>query len=85
MTMSQPSQCPFHAGQGTPSPRSFGARSSHAAQSNADWWPNQLNLAILHQHQPASNPMDAGFDYAHAFGTLDYAALKADLTALMTD
>jgi catalase-peroxidase len=54
-------------------------------QSNADWWPNQLNLAILHQHQPVSNPMDPDFDYAHAFGTLDYAALKRDLAALMTD
>ncbi|NTV86872.1 MAG: catalase/peroxidase HPI, partial [Burkholderiaceae bacterium] len=45
----------------------------------------QLNLAILHQHAPASNPLGADFDYAHAFGTLDYAALKQDLVALMTD
>ena len=69
-------KCPFHA--------ATGARTTPAKQSNADWWPNQLNLAILHQHQPASNPMDPDFDYAHAFGTLDYAALKADLAALMT-
>ena len=78
--MTQPSpaaQCPFHA--------SAGARTTHGAQSNADWWPNQLNLAILHQHSPASSPMDADFDYAHAFGQLDYAALKSDLVALMTD
>ncbi|MGB4060157.1 MAG: catalase/peroxidase HPI [Burkholderiaceae bacterium] len=70
-------KCPFHA--------AGGARATQGAQSNADWWPNALNLAILHQHQPASNPMDPGFDYAHAFGTLDYPALKADLAALMTD
>jgi catalase-peroxidase len=69
-------KCPFHA--------ATGARTTPAKQSNADWWPNQLNLAILHQHQPASNPMDPDFDYAHAFGKLDYAALKADLAALMT-
>jgi len=76
--VSQPStaQCPFHA--------SAGARSTHAQRSNADWWPNQLNLAILHQHAPVSNPV-GDVDYAHAFGTLDYAALKRDLAALMTD
>ncbi|MFO0010187.1 MAG: catalase/peroxidase HPI [Betaproteobacteria bacterium] len=71
------SKCPFHA--------AGGARAQQGAQSNADWWPNQLNLAILHQHQPVSSPMDAGFDYAEAFRKLDYAALKADLAALMTD
>jgi catalase-peroxidase len=49
------------------------------------WWPNQLNLSILHQHSPASNPMDANFDYAAAFKGLDFAALKQDLVALMTD
>ena len=70
-------QCPFHA--------AAGARATHGAQSNADWWPNQLNLAILHQHTPASNPMDPGFDYAEAFKTLDFPALKQDLVALMTD
>ncbi|MFM2136308.1 MAG: Catalase-peroxidase [Bacteroidota bacterium] len=52
---------------------------------NRDWWPNQINLGILHQHAPASNPMDAGFSYADAFNQLDYKALKADLTKLMTD
>ena len=52
---------------------------------NRDWWPNALNLSILHQHQAVSNPMDPGFDYAEAFKKLDYAALKADLTKLMTD
>jgi len=49
------------------------------------WWPNQLNLVMLHQHAPASNPMDRDFNYAEAFKKLDYAALKNDLRALMTD
>ncbi|MBU2981399.1 catalase/peroxidase HPI [Lentibacter algarum] len=54
-------------------------------RSNRDWWPNQLNLAILHQHGNASDPMKGEFDYAEAFKTLDLPAVKADLTALMTD
>ena len=66
------SKCPFvhKAGSGT---------------SNHDWWPNQLHLEILHQHSPQSSPMDADFNYAEAFKTLDLAAVKKDLTALMTD
>ena len=56
-----------------------------AGRSNRDWWPNQLNLRVLHQHSPASNPLGAGFSYAEAFKGLDLAAVKADLTALMTD
>ena len=75
--MTTESKCPFHA--------AGGARATHGAQSNANWWPNQLNLSILHQHQPVSSPMDAGFDYAEAFKKLDFAALKEDLAALMTD
>ena len=54
-------------------------------RSNRDWWPNQLNLKILHQNSSLSNPMGATFDYAEAFKTLDIEALKADLYALMTD
>ncbi|MFC7434934.1 catalase/peroxidase HPI [Hydrogenophaga bisanensis] len=69
-------KCPFHA--------AGGARATHGAQSNADWWPNQLNLSILHQHQPVSNPMDPDFDYAEAFKKLDFKALKKDLADLMT-
>jgi catalase-peroxidase len=53
--------------------------------SNRDWWPNQLNLKILHQHAPASNPMGEAFDYAREFKKLDLTALKRDLYALMTD
>jgi len=54
-------------------------------RSNADWWPNQLNLRILHQNSALSNPMGEAFDYAKAFKKLDYKALKKDLTALMAD
>ena len=66
------SKCPFvhKAGSGT---------------SNHDWWPNQLHLEILHQHPPESSPMDEDFNYAKAFKSLDLAAVKKDLEALMTD
>jgi catalase-peroxidase len=53
--------------------------------SNRDWWPNQLNLKILHQHSDKSNPMDKAFNYAEEFKKLDFKALKKDLRALMTD
>lgn len=67
-------------------PVMHGAKAAtHGARTNKDWWPNQLNLAILHQHSPASNPMGAHFNYAEAFAKIDYAALKADLAKLMTD
>ncbi|MTH64314.1 catalase/peroxidase HPI [Paracoccus shanxieyensis] len=55
------------------------------ARSNRDWWPNQLNLKILHQHGGQPDPLGADFDYAQAFQKLDLAAVKADLHALMTD
>ena len=54
-------------------------------QTNADWWPNQLNLKILHQHSPLSDPMDKEFDYAKEFKSLDLNAVIKDLHALMTD
>ncbi|MCY3880172.1 MAG: catalase/peroxidase HPI [Rhodobacteraceae bacterium] len=54
-------------------------------RSNRDWWPNQLNLRILHQNSMLSDPMGPEFDYAEAFKSLDMAALKRDLRALMTD
>ncbi|MCR6673893.1 catalase/peroxidase HPI [Devosia ginsengisoli] len=56
-----------------------------AGRSNRDWWPNQLDLSVLHQHSALSNPMGEAFDYAAAFNGLDLDALKADLRALMTD
>ena len=55
------------------------------SSANKQWWPNQLNLNILHQGHAKSNPMGEDFDYAAAFASLDYDGLKADLTALMTD
>jgi len=58
---------------------------SSSGTSNKDWWPNQLNLSILHQHDQKSDPMDEGFDYAEEFKKLDYDALKKDLNDLMTD
>jgi catalase-peroxidase len=70
-------KCPFAA--------THGARTAPAAQSNRDWWPNQLNLAILRQHSAKSDPMGEGFDYRDAFRRIDYTALKKDLAALMTD
>ena len=75
--MSNEATCPF----------SGGAR-QHAvasAPSNADWWPNQLNLAILHQQSGKSDPMGETFDYTEEFRKLDLAAVIADLRALMTD
>jgi catalase-peroxidase len=70
------SKCPFPGGA-----------SKHAAAgtwANADWWPNQLNLKILHQHSALSNPMDKEFNYAEEFKTLDLDAVIKDLHALMT-
>ena len=70
--MSTEAKCPFvhKVGSGT---------------ANRDWWPNQLPLEILHQHTPQTSPMGEGFNYAEEFKSLDLAAVKKDLTALMTD
>ncbi|MDP3385033.1 MAG: catalase/peroxidase HPI [Phenylobacterium sp.] len=62
-----------------------GALRSLLGRTNRDWWPNQLSLDILHQHGAHGDPMGEDFDYPKAFQGLDYAALKRDLTALMTD
>jgi len=70
-------KCPFMHGSAT--------NHHPAATSNKHWWPNQLNLNILHQHDRKSNPMGDDFDYAEEFKKLDYQALKQDLYALMTD
>jgi len=68
-------------------PVTHGSRSSatFGGRSNRDWWPNQLNLKILHQHSARSNPMDAAFNYAEEFRKLDLKTLKKDLHALMVD
>ena len=58
---------------------------SSTGTSNRDWWPNQLNLSILHQHDSKSDPMDDGFDYREEFNKVDFNALKEDLNNLMTD
>ncbi|MFT5457201.1 MAG: catalase-peroxidase [Myxococcota bacterium] len=71
--MSDESKCPMHGS------------AAAGTRSNRDWWPNQLNLAMLHQNPPAGNPLGEAFDYAAAFATLDLEAVKADLIALMTD
>ncbi|KQB96824.1 hydroperoxidase [Loktanella sp. 1ANDIMAR09] len=60
-------------------------QSTNSVRGNKDWWPNQLNLKILHQNAPASNPMGADFNYAEEFKKLDLQALKKDLEALMTE
>ncbi|MTH99164.1 catalase/peroxidase HPI [Roseibium sp. RKSG952] len=72
---------------GSDNPNMGGCPVMHGAgsRSNRDWWPNQLNLSILHQHGPASNPMGEAFNYAEEFKKLDLEALKQDLYALMTD
>ena len=65
-----------------------GPNAAHTAMgsaANQHWWPNQLNLGMLHQNSPASNPLGAHFDYAAEFNTLDLAVVKSDLAALMTD
>ena len=56
---------------------------AHRPMSNQDWWPNQVNLQVLHQHSPRSNPMGEGFDYAEEFGALDVEALKRDIFQVM--
>ena len=68
-------------------PVMHGSLTSNSARgtSNRDWWPNQLNLNILHQHDTKSDPMDDGFDYREEFKKIDYEALKKDLNDLMTD
>ncbi|MGE5791864.1 MAG: catalase/peroxidase HPI [Bacteroidota bacterium] len=60
-------------------------RTTVVARSNRDWWPNQLDLRVLHQHSTLSNPMGEAFDYAKEFGSLDLNAVIKDLHALMTD
>ena len=71
-------KCPVMHGGGAPG-------ATFAGRSNKDWWPNQLNLSILHQHGPQTSPLGDAFNYADEFKKLDLAALKKDLYALMTD
>jgi len=74
-------KCPFSGKASPETPK-------HAAgggTGNREWWPNQLRVDLLHQHSSKSNPLGADFNYAEAFSSLDYEALKKDLRALMTD
>ena len=80
-----PETTPTHATAGCPFGHGARPQAVAAARTQADWWPNQLNLKILHQHAALSDPLGVGFDYAAAFQTLDLDAVVADLTALMTD
>ena len=77
-------KCPFPHMHGT-TPKPTAAPTNAGARSNRDWWPNQLNLKMLHQNSALSDPMGADFDYAKEFKSLDLSALKKDLYALMTD
>ena len=77
--MENASQCPVMGAQAGP-----GRHTAAGGMSTNDWWPNQLNLKILHQNSPKGNPMGGGFNYAEEFKKLDLAALKKDLEKLMT-
>ncbi len=68
--MAEETKCPFTGGHGP---------------TNRDWWPNQLDVTVLHQNPPNGDPMDPDFDYAKEFQTLDLPAVKADINAVMTD
>ena len=76
--MSNDAKCPFAGGINKQA-------AAGGARSNADWWPNQLNLKILHQHSSSADPMGEDYNYADEFQTLDLDAVVKDLTALMTD
>ena len=76
--MSDDNKCPVMHGD-------HATQNAMGATANQHWWPNQLNLGILHQGAPASNPLGADFNYSEEFASIDYDGLKADLTALMTD
>jgi catalase-peroxidase len=70
--MENEAKCPFSA-------------TKHSGRSNREWWPNQLNLSALHTNHPSGNPMGEAFDYAEEFNSLDLAAVKKDITAVMTN
>lgn len=95
-SMAQPKEgditkCPFHMGNSESSDsNALKAQGKMQAPklmeqtNNSDWWPNQLNLQLLRQNSNLSNPMDAGFNYAQAFNSLDYFALKGDIKKVLT-
>ena len=84
--MSTEAKCPFNHGAGIPAATpSATPRAVLTGTANRDWWPDQLKLELLHQHSAKSDPMGADFKYAIEFKSLDLAAVKKDLAALMTD
>ena len=74
-------KCPLHFG----SNQTSGLTTTNQGNTNRDWWPNQLDLTILRQNSSLSNPMGEAFNYAEAFKSLDYYALKKDLEIVMTE
>ena len=70
--MNSEAKCPF-------------SNKSRTGTTSQEWWPSRLNLSSLHTNHPAGDPMDEGFDYAKAFLSLDLAAVKKDIAAVMTD
>ena len=75
--MNELDKCPVMHGSAT--------SNSSTIRTNKDWWPNQLNIGILHQHDKRSSPMGVEFSYKEEFKKLDYFALKKDLTDFMTN
>ena len=81
-----PGKCPIdHAAAAAPASKCPFNHAPSTGTTNRDWWPRHLKVDLLHQHSARSNPMDESYNYAEEFQSLDYAALKADLAALMTD
>ncbi|MES2707295.1 MAG: catalase/peroxidase HPI [Verrucomicrobiota bacterium] len=82
---STPGKCPVDHAAAAPQAKCPFNHAPSSATTNRDWWPKALKVELLHQHSAKSNPMGENFNYAEEFKSLDYAALKADLAALMTD
>lgn len=76
----KPAECPMGHGS-----KNVGGSNASRGISNEDWWPNRLNLQVLRQNTPSSNPMDATFNYRKAFNSLDYFALKKDIQKILTE
>ena len=76
----KPAECPMGHGS-----KNVGGSNASRGISNEDWWPNRLNLQVLRQNTPSSNPMDATFNYRKAFSSLDYFALKKDIQKILTE
>ena len=78
------SKCPVNRGNSAVPAATEEPKEGSDGTGNKDWWPNQLDVSILRQHSNLSDPMGPNFNYAEAFGTLDYVALKKDIQALLS-